>query len=57
MNKMPINKFMTPALLKLRTKNIKLVKPQRLSPSPANNERSRIFRNFYNGEIRKGKLK
>jgi len=48
---------MTPALLKLRNKNIKLVKRQRFSPSPTNKERSRIFRNFYNGEIRKGKLK
>ena len=47
----------TPALLKLRAKNNKLVKYQRLSPSPTNKERSRIFRNYYNSEIRKGKLK
>ena len=56
-NTMPINKFMTPALLKLRAKNLKLVKRYRLSPSPVNKENSRIFRNFYNGEVRKGKLK
>ena len=56
-NTMPINKFMTPSLLKLRAKNIKLVKRQRLSPSPTNKETSRTFRNYYNSEIRKGKLK
>jgi len=54
---MPINKFMTPVLLELRAKNIKLVKRQRLSPSPTNKERSRICRKYYNSEIRKGKLK
>jgi len=56
-NTMPINKFMTPDLLKLRAKNLRLLKRYRLSPSTTNKENSRIYRNFYNGEIRKGKLK
>jgi len=47
---MPINKFITPALLKLRAENLKLVKRYRLSPSPVNKENSRIFRNLYNGK-------
>lgn len=51
----PINKFMTPGLLKSRRTKLKLANKAKLNPSFQNKRKYTIYRNAYNSAIKKSK--
>ena len=54
-NKQPINKFMTPGLMKSRRTKLKLARKLKIRKTEENIKRFKVYRNLYNSVLRKAK--